>query len=122
MLCLLSAMVLAGCSTGPVAIRAPELDAEEARACQELVDALPRTLDGAERREVEPADAPGAAWGDPAVVLTCGGEVPGDFTRTAFCQEVDGVGWYVADAALADESVDVTLVTVGYRPIVSVVV
>jgi hypothetical protein len=113
---------LAGCSTEPVPIPDPDLDATEGGACRQLVADLPQTLADAERVEVEPGHAPGAAWGDPPVVLSCGGRVPDGFSRTAFCQEVNGVGWYVPDAALKDESRDVTMVTVGYRPIVTVVV
>jgi hypothetical protein len=36
------------------------------------------------------------------------------------CEEANGVGYFVEDAPLADESVDVTLVTVGYDPIITV--
>ena len=111
---------LTGCADDPVRIPDHDLDATQDRACRELVADLPQTLADAERVEVEPAGARGAAWGDPPVVLSCGGEVPEGFGRTAFCQEVNGVGWYVPDAALEDESRDVTMVTVGYRPIVTV--
>ena len=120
MLCVLTTVALAGCSDDPVRIPDPDLDATEDRACRELVADLPQTLAEAARGEVEPSDAPGAAWGEPPIVLSCGGEVPDGFSRTAFCQEVNGVGWYVPDAALKDESRDVTMVTVGYRPIVTV--
>ncbi len=122
MLCALLTVTLTACAEGPVRIPDPQLDAGEARACRELVADLPQTLADADRVEVEPSDAPGAAWGDPPVVLSCGGDVPDGFGRTAFCQEVNGVGWYVPDAALEDESRDVTMATVGYRPIVTVVV
>ncbi|QZY28175.1 DUF3515 domain-containing protein [Nocardioides coralli] len=115
--------VLAGaCTAEPVAIPDPGLHPDAERACAALVDDLPPALGELERGVVRPSDAPGAAWGDPPVVLTCGGDVPASFSRTAFCQEVNGVGWYVPDAALDDESLDVTLVTVGRRPIVTVVV
>ena len=121
MLCGLAALV-GGCSAGPVPVAERDLDPAEARACERLVDDLPASIGDAEHREVEPAEAAGAAWGDPAIVLTCGGEVPEGFGSTAFCQESDGVGWYVPDAALEDETVDVTMVAVGHRPIVTVVV
>jgi hypothetical protein len=115
-------MAFSACADEPVRVPAPGLDAGEDHACRELLTDLPQTLDGAERLEIEPADASGAAWGDPPVVLSCGADVPDGFGRTAFCQEVDGVGWYIPDAALADETRDVTMATVGYRPIVTVVV
>ncbi|MGZ5403836.1 MAG: DUF3515 family protein, partial [Nocardioides sp.] len=50
--------------------------------------------------------------------LTCGGDAP-DLSRTAPCIETDGVGWYVDEAVLEDESVAATLVTAGYRPVVT---
>ena len=120
MLCALLAPTMASCVQDPVPIAEPELDPEQERACRALVADLPQSLAGADRVEVTPSNAPGAAWGDPPVVLTCGGEVPDGFGRTAFCQEVNDVGWYVPDAALKDEARDVTMVTVGYRPIVTV--
>ena len=117
-----AALVLAGCTSGPVEITEPGLSAAEEATCRALVEDLPDTIAGNERVPVAPEDALGAAWGDPPIVLTCGGDVPDGFDRTAFCQEVDGVGWYVPDAALKDESRDVTMITVGHRPIVTVVV
>jgi hypothetical protein len=114
------AVTVTACAADQVRVPTPELDADEERACRALVADLPETLAGADRVEVEPSDAPAAAWGEPPVVLSCGGEVPDNFGRTAFCQEVNGVGWYVPDAALADEARDVTMVTVGYLPIVTV--
>jgi hypothetical protein len=51
--------------------------------------------------------------------MTCGGEPPA-LDPTAVCEEANGVGYFVNDAPLKDESVDVTLVTVGYEPIITV--
>lgn len=103
-------------------ITEPALSAGEREACQALLDDLPSAIGDRQRVDVSPAGALGAAWGDPPIVLTCGGDVPGDFDRTSGCQEANGVGWYAGEGALADESRDVTLSTVGYRPIVTVVV
>ena len=118
----LAATALAGCSPGPVAVSSPDdLPAADLVTCRALVDDVPDSLGARERREVEPADALGAAWGDPAIVMTCGGEPPA-LAPTAVCEEANGVGYFVNDAPLKDESVDVTLVTVGYEPIITVVV
>jgi Protein of unknown function (DUF3515) len=59
----------------------------------------------------------GAAWGDPAIVLTCG--VDGvDITAAPPCTVVDGVGWVVPEEG-SDET---TFTADGYRPRVQVVV
>jgi hypothetical protein len=110
---------LAACSAGPVTLTSPVMPASEEQTCRDLLADVPDTLGERERREVTPSDALGAAWGDPAIVMTCGGEPPA-LTPTAVCEEANGVGYFVEDAPLKDESVDVTLVTVGYDPIITV--
>lgn len=122
MLCSVLATGLAGCAPDPVAIEDTGIAAADARACRELVEALPDRLGDREQVPTTPGDALGAAWGDPAIVLTCGVDEPEDFSRTAVCQEVNGIGWFVPDAALEDESVGATLTTVGHRPRVAVTV
>jgi hypothetical protein len=121
--CALGALLLTGCSAGPVEIDSPELSARDEAACRELVADLPDTVAGQQARETSPPDAVVAAWGDPAIVLTCGVDQPSDFTDTSTCVQADGVGWYVPDAVLLsdDESLDVTMTAVGYRPRVQVV-
>ena len=116
-------LLLGGCS-GPVEIDpGPALTRADEQACRELLAALPTSVAGQEARDVTPEDAPGAAWGDPPIVLTCGVPEPADFTRTSTCIQADGVGWYVPDDVLLadDESRDVTMTAVGYRPRVEVV-
>ncbi len=110
---------LAGCSAGPVTLRSPVMPATEEETCRALLADVPDTLGERERREVTPSHALGAAWGDPAIVMTCGGEPPA-LSPTAVCEEANGVGYFVEDAPLRDEDVDVTLVTVGYDPIITV--
>ena len=95
------------------------MPASEEETCRDLVADVPDRLGDRERREVTPSDGLGAAWGDPAIVMTCGGEPP-LLSPTAVCEEANGVGYFVEDAPLSDESVDVTLVTVGYDPIITV--
>nr|WP_281363361.1 DUF3515 family protein [Nocardioides perillae] len=110
-------MTLVGCG-GPVELGAPpELPRADAAACADLLAALPDTLGDLERRDVEPAAARGAAWGDPAVVLTCGVGVPEGFDAFSPCEEADGVGWYAAPvAAYEDPTADVVLTTVTAEP------
>ena len=113
---------LAGCSSGTAAVpvEAPDLPAAAAATCRELVADAPDTLAGLASRPVTPHDAPAAAWGDPAIVLTCGAEVPREFTRFSSCVQADGVGWFVPQAQQLDQSADVTWTAVGYRPVVAV--
>lgn len=118
----LLAAVLTGCSADPVIVSPPaDLSAPDRETCRALLDDVPDALGGRERREVEPADALGAAWGDPPIVMTCGGEAPA-LSPTAVCEEANGVGYFVEDAPLKDDSIDVTLVTAGYDPIITVTV
>jgi Protein of unknown function (DUF3515) len=81
----------AGCGTSPVDVGAPTRGPAE---CAELLDALPAVVDGQERREVEPADALAAAWGDPVIVLRCGVADPERLTSSSPCAEVNRVGWF----------------------------
>ena len=115
-------MVLAGsgCSAGPVDVGTPTVSGADRRACEGLVGDLPDTLAEESAREVSPADALGAAWGDPAITLTCGVGRPAGFDRFSTCMQADGVGWFVPDDQLLDESTDVTMTAVGYRPRVQV--
>jgi len=114
-------LALAGCSSTPT-IDDVELSAADRAACESLVADLPDTLAGLDRREVEPADALGAAWGDPAYVLTCGVPEPDDYEPTAECNVIDGVGWYVTDDQLSDQSEDATPIALSLRPYVEVLV
>lgn len=126
---MLLVLLLAGCgpSTGVVEVSGvPALDDSEAQACHSLVQALPETLDGQPRRPVRAPDGAAAAWGDPPIVLTCGGTMPRSFDRFSRCQWVEGVGWYVPPSAFRDPTSDptadepVTLTTIGYGTVVQV--
>ena len=109
--------LLAGCSQGPVEIDAPEMSASDAQACRSLVEQLPDTLAGQDRRETSGDTAYGAAWGDPAIVVICGVPQPADFDRGAACVQVNDAGWFVPDDILAaDEDVDVVATELNYRP------
>ena len=111
------ALLLALVACGPPEIDAPDLSGADAAACRALVADLPTTLLDQERVETTGDTEYGAAWGDPAIVLTCGvGAV--DLDDAPPCTVVDGVGWVVPD----DGGGKTTFVTDGYRPRVQVVV
>lgn len=118
---LLLVPAVAGCSgSGPVEVDSSSVNVADRATCETFLENVPATLVGQERRDVEPADALAAAWGDPAITLTCGVSLPADFDRFATCVEADGVGWFVPVAESSDQSSDVTLTAAGYRPIVRV--
>jgi len=114
--------LLVGCAAGPIAVEPPSPDPDEVGVCEDFVAALPDELDGKERREVTGGDGLVAAWGDPAIVLTCGVPAPVDFTRASTCVVANGTGWFVPDSVLQDEDqqADVTMTAVGNRPRVEV--
>ena len=106
---------LAACSPGPVAVDDPHPDAADARACRHLLDDVPGTVADQERRRTDPEDALAVAWGDPAIVLTCG-VPPLRLADTASCLTVDGVDWYLPDdgvAAPGAEQGTVTITSIG---------
>ena len=113
---------LTACSPTKVEIDATELSTADAAACADLVDDLPDALAGEPRRSVEPDDALGAAWGDPAYVLTCGVTKPTSYTRDAPCSVMQGVGWFVPEEQLADPQVDATAYSLTHSPYVELVI
>jgi hypothetical protein len=80
-------------------------------ACTELLARLPLALADQPRRDVLPADAPGAAWGDPAITLVCGVDAPAGFDDVSTCLTVNGVDWYVPTDQLEAQG-DLTMTTV----------
>jgi len=126
-LALLLAVVLGGCGDEPVIIDSPRLDAADAEACRDLLDDLPDQLYDEDRRLVAPAAAYGAAWGEPAIVLTCGAPMPEGLDDLSPCLEANGVGWFLPPEAEDDlgddeEPADVTIAAAGYRPVVAVTI
>jgi hypothetical protein len=120
----LGTLTLTSCSSEQVPIDAPQPTSDAAEsACRALVEGLPDTVDDKLRRPVHPEDALGAAWGDdPAIILTCGGEMPESFSQFAQCEVADGVGWYAEEDVAADQSVPAIITTVGFEPTVTVVI
>jgi hypothetical protein len=116
------AMLLLACGKEPVSIPTLRLTAADQAVCQRVVNALPDDLGGQSRRKTQPAAALGGAWGDPALVVQCGVDAPAGLTRTSQCTVVNGVGWFVPPDQVADNSADVVLSTVGYRPMLQLTV
>ncbi|GEP36894.1 hypothetical protein NPS01_05570 [Nocardioides psychrotolerans] len=116
-------LLLSACSSTPE-IASADLGTEDQQACEQLVDALPATLNDLEQVDVEPADALGAAWGDPAIVLTCGVALPDDYDPFSTCDDVNGVGWFAPPDSLEEDAQDeqVTVTAVSYRPLIQLVV
>jgi hypothetical protein len=115
-------LALVSCGKEPVSIPTLRLSAADQAVCQRLADALPDKVAGQSKRKTQPAAALGGAWGDPAIVAQCGVGVPEGFSRTAACTEADGVGWFVPNDQVNDDSSDVVMSTAGYRPILQVTV
>lgn len=113
------APALAACG-GPVEVDVPELSSADRAACEAFADDLPDTLAEQERVDIEPADAPAAAYGDPAIVVRCGVPTPDGFDLTASCEIANGVGYFIPDEQYADQDLDLTLTAAGYRPRVEV--
>ena len=103
-----------------MSIEDPAPGAEAARTCAALVDALPSSVDGAQRRDVEPAGVAAAAWGDPAIVLRCGVRRPDGLDEFATCQEANGVGWYVPEEQITGSPLPLTITTVDREVYVEV--
>ena len=108
-----TSLQVTSCGGGPVEVDTPELSAATERACVALKDALPATVDGAERRAVAPNDAAAAAWGDPAIVLRCGVAMPKAFDKFSTCQETNGIGWFIPEEQMTGEPTSVTMTTIG---------
>lgn len=119
-------LVATGCGSSKVQVDDPELSAEDAATCARFLDALPNALAGELRRPIDPEGAPAAAYGDPAITLTCGGQMPDGFDEFSTCDEVNGVGWYVPADQITDptagQAPDATLGTVGWSPVIALFV
>jgi len=115
-------LVLTACGKEPVTIPTLRLTEADQAVCVRLVDALPDRVADQDRRKTQPAAALGGAWGDPAIIAQCGVGVPKDFSKSAACTVADGVGWFVPDSQVNDQSADVVMSTAGYRPVLQVTV
>jgi len=73
---------------------ASQLSAATRAACAALVSTLPNALEAAQRRTTAPRSATTAAWGDPAITLSCGG-ASGSPLDEPF--SVNGIRWALHD-------------------------
>ena len=109
-----------GCGADGPRVRSHDVRDADRSACAALIAALPPTVSGRSRVEVD--DPYAAAWGDPAIVLRCGVGKPEGFDKFSACQRTDGVDWFVPDAVMSDQRADVLMTTIGRTPAVDVLV
>jgi hypothetical protein len=82
---------------------------------------LPEQVADQDPRPVEPESDWAAAWGDPAIVLTCGGPPATGFKRISTCTTVNGVDWFIPEEQLeTDQPIDLTMTTVNREQVVQV--
>lgn len=108
-----AALPLSACGSG-VLVDAFPTEPGTDLDCSALLADLPPSVAGLEQRGLDQA-VPGAAWGDPPVVLRCGVPVPEAFEPTSECKLVDGIDWF--DEQTAD---GFRFTTVGRRANVEV--
>ena len=119
---LLAVLVLSACGSDPVPVARPNLNEVEKPLCKEFVKVLPDEIGGLEQRPVVPPSGLAAVWGNPPVILTCGGLMPPEFTDSSACEEFDGVGWFTPEEQLKDPTIDAQVTTIGIQPLVSVLI
>ncbi|WP_158542953.1 DUF3515 domain-containing protein [Phytoactinopolyspora halophila] len=90
----MAALAVSGCGFGPVDVEPFEVDPAAADTCAAVLQDLPEVVGDAVRRDVEPESLPAAAWGEPAIVLRCGVNLPAAYEPGARLLEVDGIGWF----------------------------
>jgi hypothetical protein len=113
-------LLLGGCGVGSVDVGGQAPADEDREACRSLLDAVPATVADQPSREIDPEDGWGAAWGEPAIVLTCGVEPPDGFDAVATCTTVEGIDWYVPTTEPDDTEGDLTMTVVNREPVVEV--
>ncbi|SCG57606.1 DUF3515 family protein [Micromonospora halophytica] len=91
-------------ATTPVEMAAPALDARPAVVCRALVSQLPDSVRELRQRPVTAGPEQNAAYGDPALTVTCGGAEP-TVDATADVWTVNKVCWY------AEQKSDATVLT-----------
>ena len=116
-LILLAPLALAGCGFGAVEVEPYDVLPGADRVCTSLLGELPDVVSDAVTRDVEPAELPAAAWGEPPIVLRCGVGFPPEYQPDATLTEIDGVAWLPAEGVGG-----VFFATVDRDPIVEVAV
>jgi hypothetical protein len=106
--------LLAGCSgSSTVQVSGAPPDHADRATCRRLLDAVPSHVANQPRRTVH--SSWGAAWGDPAIVLSCGSRPPSGFGPASSCTTVDGVDWYLPESEVAKASPGTVNMTVVNR-------
>ena len=80
-------------ATTPVTVAAPTLPAAQATACRALLSHLPDAVRDRRRRPVTDGPEQNAAYGDPAITLSCGAAAVTP-PATADVYPLSGVCWY----------------------------
>jgi hypothetical protein len=80
-------------STGPVSMSTRPLDPQRVTACRELLSHLPGAIRDRPRRRVTAGAEQNAAYGDPAITVSCGGPAP-VLPLGAVVYPLSGVCWY----------------------------
>ncbi|UWZ56033.1 DUF3515 domain-containing protein [Dactylosporangium aurantiacum] len=81
-------------ATGQVRTDAAPMDEATAATCRALVARLPETLGGLHRRPVSAGPEQNAAFGDPAIVLSCGTVGKRAIPQDAQLMGLSDVCWY----------------------------
>ncbi|MGZ4457298.1 MAG: DUF3515 domain-containing protein [Actinomycetes bacterium] len=113
-------LLASGCGGGAVEVDAPAPTGRAASACTALMKELPSAVADQKRRDVSPASASAAAWGDPPIVLRCGVGRPRGFNRFSTCQVTNGVGWFIPDSQITGSATAITMTTIGRAAYVEV--
>ncbi|NUR73135.1 MAG: DUF3515 domain-containing protein [Hamadaea sp.] len=85
-------------ATGPVTVDAQPLNERAAVVCRALVAKLPDRVRDMPRRPVTAGTEQNAAYGDPAMVVSCG-VPPASFPETDDVWLLNGVCWHTTDAS-----------------------
>jgi hypothetical protein len=90
-----AAALLAGCSSAlPVPPPSPLPSGAAAYTCASLHGQLPDKVDGRTVTAVKPQNSFTNAWGDPAIILTCGVPRPAALGPASQLVVIDGVTWF----------------------------
>jgi len=105
-------------ATGPVTMPAPPLDERQAAVCRALLVRMPEAVRDRQRRPVTAGHEQNAAFGDPAITVACGGEMP-SFAPTETVYPLSGVCWVADSTGIKWTTVDrevpvVVTVPAGY--------
>jgi hypothetical protein len=110
--------LLAGCGGDDVHVDRFRVTAAGHSACPAFLAALPDQVAGQDRRTVT-GSTYAAAWGDPAIVLRCGGGLPKDFAGDP-CITRNGIGWSVPQRQADDIDVDAVMTLAFRTPVIQV--